>query len=168
MPPRSRPQRHTRTERRGPADPSRTAAREHAHLAGGHPRGALEEVGTPRRDPLCVLALACSHTLSRRWRARDRQERRQRVLRVAALGRQNLLFAGSDQGGKRAAAIIRCQAPSSPTVSTRRSTSSTHRRHPISRIDELLPLECVAYRTGVTHPYLSGYIDTRTLKLLTS
>jgi hypothetical protein len=40
---------------------------------------------------------------------------------VVALGRKNYLFAGSDAGGERAAAITACSALPNSTMSTRNS-----------------------------------------------
>jgi len=49
--------------------------------------------------------MGCVHPLPRRWPSRDRQYIAERAIRPIAIGRKNWLFAGSEAGGERAAAI---------------------------------------------------------------
>lgn len=67
----------------------------------------------------------------------------ERALRVVALGRKNYLFAGSDAGGERAAAIYSLLGTAKLNgIDPEAYLSSVLRRiadHPINRIEELLP-----------------------------
>ena len=82
----------------------------------------------------CDTAAAIRYSLSR-WRALTRyvddgqleidNNVAERALRVVALGRKNFLFAGSDSGGERAAAMYSLLGRPNSTALTRRSTSTT-------------------------------------------
>lgn len=74
----------------------------------------------------------------------------ERALRVVALGRKNYLFAGSDRGGERAAAIYSLIG----TAKLNGVDPETYLRevlsrivdHPINRIEELLPWNLIVDR----------------------
>src|SRR5205814_9131692 len=80
----------------------------------------------------------------------------ERSLRAVALGRKNYLFAGSDSGGERAAAV---HSPTG-TANLNRLDPEAYLRevltriadHPISRIEELLPWKIVASVVPVIEP----------------
>jgi len=72
-------------------------------IAGGITRRLITQIRYRHGHPLCGLALACSHALSRSWVDRDRQLGSGTC--SVTLGRKNYLFAGSDAGRERAAAI---------------------------------------------------------------
>ncbi len=67
----------------------------------------------------------------------------ERALRAAALGRKNYLFAGSDRGGERAAAIYSLVGTAKlngvDPETYLRGVLSRIADHPVSRIEELLP-----------------------------
>ena len=81
----------------------------------------------------------------------------ERALRVVALGRKNYLFAGSDQGGERAAAIYSLLGTAKlngldPELYLRHVLQRIA-DHPINRLDDLLPwnLACSNAPTDKTH-----------------
>ena len=97
-------------------------------------------------------AAAIRYALSR-WRALTRyvddgqleidNNAAERALRVVALGRKNFLFAGSDQGGERAAAMYSLLGSAKlngldPEIYLHHILERIA-DHPISRINELLP-----------------------------
>jgi len=98
------------------------------------------------------LALAIRYALSR-WNAltRYRDDGRleidnnaaERALRAVALGRKNWLFAGSDDGGERAAAIYSLLGTAKlndlDPEAYLRYVLERIADHPINRIEELLP-----------------------------
>jgi len=68
------------------------------------------------------------------------------ALRAIAIGRKNYLFAGSDTGGERAAAIYTIVQTAklngvNPEVYLREVLAKVADGHPINRIDELMPWE---------------------------
>ena len=75
----------------------------------------------------------------------------ERALRVVALGRKNYLFAGSDAGGERAAAIYSLIGTAKLNginpESYLRDVLSRIADHPINRIEELLPWNLVTIRS---------------------
>lgn len=79
----------------------------------------------------------------------------ERALRVVALGRKNYLFAGSDRGGERAAAIYSLIGTAKlnglDPEGYLRDVLSRLAEHPINRIDELLPWNVVADHPAETH-----------------
>ena len=80
----------------------------------------------------------------------------ERALRVVALGRKNYLFAGSDRGGERAAAIYSLIGTAKlngvDPETYLREVLSRIAEHPINRIDELLPWNLLAdHRIETTH-----------------
>src|SRR5213078_1983584 len=72
----------------------------------------------------------------------------ERALRAVALGRKNYLFAGSDSGGERAAAIYSligtAKLNGRDPEAYLREVLTRIADHPISRIEELLPWKIVA------------------------
>jgi hypothetical protein len=81
----------------------------------------------------------------------------ERALRVVALGRKNYLFAGSDQGGERAAAIYSLLGTAKlngldPELYLRHVLERIA-DHPINRLDDLLPwnVACSNPPTDKTH-----------------
>jgi transposase len=78
----------------------------------------------------------------------------ERALRVVALGRKNYLFAGSDAGGERAAAIYSLIGTAKlnglDPETYLRDVLSRIADHPINRIEELLPWNTAASSAG--HP----------------
>jgi transposase len=108
-------------------------------------------------------AAAIRYALSR-WRALTRylddgqiemdNSAAERALRTVALGRKNYLFAGSDAGGERAAAIYSLLGTAKlngldPELYLRRILEQIA-DHPINRIQELLPWSLPAPRTELT------------------
>jgi len=78
----------------------------------------------------------------------------ERSLRAVALGRKNFLFAGSNAGGERAAAIYSLIGSAKLNgIDPEAYLSDVLARiadHPINRIEELLPWNLVIFRTGET------------------
>ena len=72
----------------------------------------------------------------------------ERALRAVALGRKNYLFAGSDAGGERAAAIYSligsAKLNGSDPETYLREVLTRVADHPITRIEELLPWNIAA------------------------
>jgi len=110
------------------------------------------EATLPKLSRKSDLAIAVRYALSR-WQALGRylddgrleidNNAAERALRGVALGRKNWLFAGSDEGGERAAAIYSLiETPRLNGVDSQawlRDTISRIADHPNPRIDELLP-----------------------------
>jgi len=105
-----------------------------------------------RLSPKSETAAAIRYSLSR-WRALTRyigdgrlemdNNSAERALRVVALGRKNYLFAGSDEGGERAAAIYSLIGSAKlngldPEYYLR-TVIDRIPEHPINRINDLLP-----------------------------
>jgi transposase len=109
-------------------------------------------------------AAAIRYALSR-WRALTRyldagtleidNNAAERALRVVALGRKNFLFAGSDAGGVRAAAMYSLLGSAKlngldPEIYLQHVLERIA-DHPISRIDDLLPWNISPTVIGITH-----------------
>ncbi|MGH8337460.1 MAG: IS66 family transposase, partial [Gammaproteobacteria bacterium] len=82
----------------------------------------------------------------------------ERALRTVALGRKNYLFAGSDAGGERAAAVYRLIGSAKlngiDPEAYFRDVLSRIAEHPVNRIDDLLPWNFTAESTAT--PPLAG------------
>jgi transposase len=110
------------------------------------------EATLPKLSRKSDLAVAARYALSR-WQALSRyvddgrleidNNPAERALRSVALGRKNWLFAGSDRGGERAAAIYSlietAKLNGVDPEAWLRSTIARIADHPARRIDELLP-----------------------------
>jgi transposase len=109
-------------------DASQTAARRVAKMDGKIAAPTLAEERNRGCDPLRALALARPHALRRRWTAGDRQQRGRTCAARRGSWRKNYLFAGSDAGGDRAAAIYsaywlgQAQRPRSGTLPPHRAS----------------------------------------------
>jgi transposase len=79
----------------------------------------------------------------------------ERSLRAVVLGRKNYLFAGSDAGGERAAAIYSLIGSAKlngiDPEAYLRNVLSCIADHPINRIEELLPWNVAISRTSEIH-----------------
>jgi transposase len=122
------------------------------------------EATLAKLSPKSDTAAAIRYGLSR-WRALTRyvddgqleidNNSAERALRVVALGRKNFLFAGSDAGGERAAAIYSLLGSAKlngldPEIYLQHVLERIA-DHPISRISELLPWNLAA-TTQTAHP----------------
>ena len=124
-------------------------------VAAIHTSCRLAEVGDRSGDPLCALG---------RWRALLRycedgrieidNNAAERALRAVALGRKNYLFAGSDAGGERAAAIYSLIGTAKlnglDPEAYLREVLQRIADHPINRIEELLPWNVIAQTATVS------------------
>jgi hypothetical protein len=80
-------------------------------------------------------------------------------MRVIALGRKNFLFAGSDTGGDRAAAIYTIVQTArlngvNPETYLKDTLTKIAEGHPINKIDQLLPWQISA--PAADKPYVDG------------
>ncbi len=91
--------------KRSPAGEITAVARSHAYVAEGDHVEAVEEIGSGEGDPLCAGTLAALMVFVDDGRVEMDNNAAERALRTVAIGRKNYLFAGSDAGGERAAAI---------------------------------------------------------------
>jgi len=104
---------------------------------------AAAQVRSGRGDRLCALALAALVRYTDDGRIEIDNNGAERTLRVVVLGRNNYLFAGSDSGGERAAAI--CTLIGTAKLNGidpepyLRSVLAHIADHPINRIQKLLP-----------------------------
>ena len=130
--------------KRSPASEITAAARSDACVAEGDAVEAVAEVGRGHGDPLCAGTLDCAPAVFvEDGRVEMDNNAAERALRAVALGRKNYLFAGSDAGGERAAAIYSLLGSAKLNgIDPEAYLSSVLRRiadHPIHRIAELLP-----------------------------
>ena len=106
-------------------------------------REAVAEVRRGDGDPLRARSLECVATFCEDGRVEMDNNAAERALRTVALGRKNYLFAGSDSGGERAAAIYSLLGSAKQNgIDPETYLSAVLRRiadHPINRIAELLP-----------------------------
>jgi transposase len=154
------------TELRGkPAEQRREVRQSRARPLLGELQAWLEKT-LARVSTKSEIATAIRYALPR-WRALLRylddgsieidNSAAERALRVVALGRKNYLFAGSDQGGERAAAIYSLLGTAKlngldPELYLRHVLERIA-DHPINRLDDLLPwnLACSNPPTDKTH-----------------
>ena len=112
-------------------------------MAAGDIRRSVAEVGYRGGDPLCAGALGGAAALLRRRPLEIDNNAAERALRAVALGRKNYLFAGSDSGGERAAAIYSLIGSAKlnglDPEAYLREVLPRIADHPINRIAELLP-----------------------------
>ena len=120
---------------------------------GGCAGGAPSSPGTTirsKRSITCLRPLGCIHPLFRDGRLSMSNNAAEHELRAVAVGRRNWTFAGSDEGGRRAAAIytliasaklsdIDPQAWLSPAT---RSPSQAHSRTPALELDAASTSSC--------------------------
>ena len=108
------------------------------------PVEALAQVGYDGGDSLRALALGRAGALyADDGRIEIDNNAAERALRAVALGRKNYLFAGSDAGGERAAAIYSLIGTAKlnglDPEAYLRQVLTRIADHPINRIEELLP-----------------------------
>ena len=109
---------------------------------------AVAEIRHHRGDSLCALALGGAGALGDDGRIEIDNNAAERTLRAVALGRKNYLFAGSDVGGERAAAIYSLVGSAKlngldPEAYLRKVLTRIA-DHPITHIEELLPWHIAA------------------------
>jgi len=123
-------------------------------MAGSHTRKALQQV---RQAAALHYALSRSKALTRYLddgHLEIDNNAAERALRVVALGRKNFLFAGSDAGGDRAAAIYSLLGSAKlngldPELYLHQVLERIA-DHPVSRINDLLPWN-VSLPTPIDH-----------------
>ncbi len=137
------PRQHAGDQEDHPPGQGKTSARQHAYLARSHAREALPQVRYGGGDPLRPLALGRLTRYVDDGQLEIDNNAAERALRVVALGRKNFLFAGSNAGGERAAAIYSLLGSAKlngldPEIYLHHVLERIA-DHPISRINELLP-----------------------------
>jgi transposase len=150
----------TRQHVRGPqVDPSvqsNASARQPACMDGVQPQQALPQVRHGGGDPLRALAPARPDAFCGRRRSRDRQQHRERALRVVALGRKNLSFRRFRLRRERAAALYSLLGTASLNALDPefylRHVLARIADHPIKRIHDLLPWNASLTPIHTSHP----------------
>jgi hypothetical protein len=127
----------------GPDRTQPSTARCDEHLAAADAPNALAEVRGGKGHPYAVNRWDALGRYCDDGRIEIHNNAAERALRCVALGRKNFLFAGSDAGGERAAAIYSLLGAAKlnqcDPEAYLRHVLTRIAEHPISRITELLP-----------------------------
>ncbi len=112
-------------------------------MAGSYARQTVQKIGHRAGGSLCAGPVGSAAALLDDGRIEIDNNAAERALRTVALGRKNYLFAGSDAGGERAAAIYSLIGTAKlngiDPEAYLRDVLTRIADHPINRIDELLP-----------------------------
>ena len=138
---------------RGAAGALEAARRRARSLHARATPAAVAEERPRQGDPLHAVALGFVHPLPRRRKNCLSNNAAERALRGVAVGRRNWTFAGSDAGGRRAAAIYSLiESCKLNDVDPRAWLDDVLARlpdHPARKIDELMPWAWKAQREAV-------------------
>lgn len=130
------------------------AAGESQKLDGNIPALAVHQERNRGCDPLCALALERADSLHDDGLLEIDNNPAERALRAVALGRKNYLFAGSNAGGDRAAALYSLIGSAKlngldPELYLR-TVLTQIAEYPINRIAELLPWNFTKHRSDTS------------------